>query len=104
MNAFQWHARSRWPLGRRFVIPGLILLSFLTLVVAPAAQLSAQSTGPAVMLTDTQPGPDPNASAWPRSMIDAGGVIVFVASNSVTGSELWRTDGTAAGTVLVKDI
>jgi ELWxxDGT repeat protein len=30
--------------------------------------------------------------------------MFFVADNGVLGSELWRTDGTAEGTVLVKDI
>jgi ELWxxDGT repeat protein len=31
-------------------------------------------------------------------------VVYFVADNGVNGYELWRSDGTAAGTVLVKDI
>ena len=34
---------------------------------------------------------------------DGGGFLFFVAS-SADGEELWRTDGTSAGTVLVKDI
>lgn len=32
------------------------------------------------------------------------GVVYFGAGNDSTGAELWRTDGTAAGTYLVKDI
>jgi len=34
----------------------------------------------------------------------AGGTLYFVAADEAHGSELWRSDGTAAGTVLVKDI
>lgn len=33
-----------------------------------------------------------------------GGAIFFAASDSVHGHELWRSDGTADGTVLVKDV
>jgi ELWxxDGT repeat protein len=37
-------------------------------------------------------------------IVKAGGIVFFVASDGSTGFELWKTDGTAAGTVLVKDI
>jgi ELWxxDGT repeat protein len=32
------------------------------------------------------------------------GALYFIADDGVTGRELWKTDGTAAGTVLVKDL
>jgi ELWxxDGT repeat protein len=39
---------------------------------------------------------------WPR--IAYNGAIYFVAKKSGVGEELWRSDGTSAGTVLLKDI
>ena len=33
-----------------------------------------------------------------------GKTLLFRASDGVSGAELWKTDGTEAGTVLVKDI
>ena len=33
-----------------------------------------------------------------------GGTVLFQADDGVTGSELWATDGTSAGTVLLKDL
>lgn len=40
----------------------------------------------------------------PSSLIVVGSTVYFVAATPTTGNELWKTDGTAAGTVLVKDI
>jgi len=47
---------------------------------------------------------------WPRDVVDVNGIGYFAASSSTNFSngqsdeELWRTDGTPAGTFLVKDI
>src|SRR5262249_13319240 len=48
---------------------------------------------------DTNPfGPRPSGLAA------VGGTLFFAANDGVHGTELWKSDGTEAGTVLVKDI
>lgn len=40
----------------------------------------------------------------PSNLTELGGRLLFFANDGQTGRELWSSDGTAAGTVLVKDI
>jgi len=37
-------------------------------------------------------------------MAEVNGTLFFAADDGMTGRELWKTDGTPEGTVLVKDI
>jgi ELWxxDGT repeat protein len=39
-----------------------------------------------------------------RSLRSAGGTLFFLADDGTHGKELWKSDGTTAGTVLVEDI
>jgi ELWxxDGT repeat protein len=43
-------------------------------------------------------------SSNPQAMAEVNGVVYFNAASGDRGQELWRTDGTASGTFLVKDI
>jgi ELWxxDGT repeat protein len=43
-------------------------------------------------------------SANPANFVDVNGTLFFSAQDGVSGEELWKSDGTSAGTVLVKDI
>ena len=45
-----------------------------------------------------------HVSAYPRSLVVAGKTAYFTADHALYGRELWKTDGTAAGTTLVKDV
>jgi ELWxxDGT repeat protein len=40
----------------------------------------------------------------PYNLTDLNGIVYFIDSDELHGEELWKTDGTAAGTVMVKDI
>lgn len=50
-----------------------------------------------------QTRPD-DSMPYPSSMLPFDGGILFAANDGVTGNELWKSDGTTAGTVLVKDL
>jgi ELWxxDGT repeat protein len=60
-----------------------------------AAQLSQP-------LSDINPGP---GDSFPRGFVNINGQIFFAASDGAAhGRELWKTDGTASGKVMVSDI
>src|SRR5690606_38071014 len=58
-----------------------------------------------VLLKDTFPG---SSSGSPSELVALGPFVLFRANSGTTGQatglELWRTDGTAAGTVEILDI
>ncbi|MHC5918141.1 MAG: ELWxxDGT repeat protein, partial [Nostoc sp.] len=43
-------------------------------------------------------------SSSPSNLYNVNGTLYFTADNGINGLELWKSDGTAAGTVLAKDI
>jgi ELWxxDGT repeat protein len=43
-------------------------------------------------------------SSDPGELVNMGGTLFFAAGDGIHGRELWRSDGSLAGTVLVKDI
>ena len=50
------------------------------------------------------PGTAPLGAVNPGNLVDANGTLLFSAYDSGTGAELWKSDGTVAGTVLVRDL
>ncbi len=57
------------------------------------------------LLKDINPGAtDSIVSSFDKRLVASGGFVYFPADDGTNGEELWRTDGTTDGTVLVKDI
>ncbi|MBC7775819.1 MAG: PKD domain-containing protein [Phycisphaerae bacterium] len=57
-----------------------------------------------VLVKDIQTGSAPSLDDYEAESLVIGNTLFFVANDGVTGDELWKSDGSAAGTVLVKDI
>ena len=53
------------------------------------------------LVSDIRPG---SSSSYPDAFAIVGNELFFAANDGTNGEELWKTDGTANGTVLVKDI
>ncbi len=77
------------------------LASAVTLVLWHASALGA---GPATLVKDLTTAPVNLRLNDTSGFTPLGSQLYFVASVAETGEELWRTDGTAEGTSLVKDI
>ena len=71
--------------------------TMLFVALLPCAITKAQTP---VLLKDI----NPTGSSSPNYMTCFGNTVYFNANDGVHGIELWKTDGTANGTVLVKDI
>ncbi len=56
------------------------------------------------MIADINPSVTTTNSSYPWRFGSLGGVVYFQADDGTRGMELWSSDGTAAGTTLVKDI
>ena len=55
------------------------------------------------LLQDINPGVAVSASV-PYGMVSVGSTAFFAASTPANGTELWKSDGTTAGTLMVKDL
>ena len=57
-----------------------------------------------VLVKDINPARLPIGSSVPQGMVALNGALYFSADDGVNGRELWKSDGTTAGTVMLKDI
>ena len=97
---------SSMRLGRiRLLAPFAIALLLALLLGPGSATVSFSSNGQGnlvfsrLMDINTE-----TANAGPENLVNVGGTVYFRASDGASGSELWKSDGTEAGTVLLKDI
>ena len=83
------------------------LLAALAAVASLAPSAAAQLTD-CPNLVDINTVPVPVSSTWDSGAYDLtgapGGDLFFAGHTQATGTELWRTDGTTAGTTLVSDL
>ncbi len=73
----------------------------LTLLIIVSLNASAQSP---YMLSDVNSLPLGTNVSFQGNLASLSGFFYFVNDDAITGSELWKTDGTVGGTSIVKDI
>lgn len=80
---------------------GLMMLALGVVVVARSVAAGALGRDSAQFSAATS---QPTASSFPSDLTLSNGVLFFAAADDQLGQQLWRTDGTASGTVLVKAV
>jgi ELWxxDGT repeat protein len=90
-------------LRSRPIVARLLACLLLVLLASPSSPPStaAQPRAAAPLLIDINPGA---ASSYPFGFVTIGDLVYFSANDGVHGNELWRSDGTPAGTWMVKDM
>jgi ELWxxDGT repeat protein len=62
------------------------------------------SAGGTTLVADINPGTSSFPSSYPSYATNLNGTLFFSATDGTRGQELWKSNGTAAGTVLVKNV
>lgn len=80
-----------------------LVLLFLGFTISAVLQKTAAQTF-SLLKDINEADADNTGGSGPRSMVDVNGIAYFVAYTKATGYELWKSDGTPSGTIMVKDI
>jgi len=79
----------------------LELASIVALLAHAAVGWAGVTSWDARLLKDIYPS---STGSSPGSLTNVNGTLFFSANDGTNGSELWKSDGTTSGTVIVKDI
>ncbi|MCP4711410.1 MAG: hypothetical protein GY869_22550, partial [Planctomycetes bacterium] len=80
----------------------LLAALFTVFILALILNLAQAAPPEAYLVKDIYNTDD--SGSYPGNIVEIGGAIFFTADDGVNGEELWKSDGSAAGTVMVKDI
>jgi len=83
----------------RFIRPLVLVAVLPAMVGLTPTQLAMASSGPAMVKNI-----NPSGDSDPTSLTKVGTFVFFAANDGSHGRELWKTDGTSAGTKMVKDV
>src|SRR5947208_1904342 len=100
MNGFMKRAIAVIRTWRAVGVMVTVIAASLVGLVGMAAPAHAVAQTP-VMVADINPG---SATSTYGNFTGVNGTTLFDADDGTHGIELWKTDGTAAGTSMVKDI
>src|SRR5438046_6314547 len=85
------------------MIPLVALVLTLVTTVSVALAQQGRPDTQAFLVKDINDTFDTAAGSSPGPFVEAGGAVFFIADDG-TSPALWRTDGTPAGTVMVKAV
>ncbi len=83
---------------------GRVFSGVFGLVLSLTSSLLAQGVGEPFLVKDIETTPGFGQASQPNSLAGVGNSLFFAARDPVTGSELWKSDGTFQGSLRVKDI
>ncbi len=87
----------------KYITGGLKIKKLSFILIIPALLLTIPATvhaGEPFMLKDIHPSGD----SYPDQLTIVNGTLFFRANDGTNGTELWKSNGTEAGTIIVKDI
>jgi ELWxxDGT repeat protein len=99
MSASTYRRRMTWQTLTRAVLGLVVAISVSSGSLAGSA-LAAPGDLNIAMVKDVDPG----GSSGVFDLTNVNGTLFFVGTTPANGDELWKSDGTAAGTTMVKDI
>jgi len=84
---------------RRLLFTATVAASVTALAIAAVGAPVGASSGPTMLKNINQSG-----NSDPSYLTKVGSTLFFAANDGIHGRELWKSDGTAVGTKMVKDV